>query len=122
MRADDYLGIVYSIRDFPSFSEGLSLRVLAAAVHVNAGFHFPSFSEGLSLRDRIYVEDAGLTSKHFPSFSEGLSLRVSDTDYSRGHAHNFPSFSEGLSLRGPHQVPGCGKRSGISLPFRRDFH
>ena len=75
MRADDYLGIVYSIRDFPSFSEGLSLRVLAAAVHVNAGFHFPSFSEGLSLRDRIYVEDAGLTSKHFPSFSEGLSLR-----------------------------------------------
>ena len=36
--------------DFPSFSEGLSLR---APVHeiLQPAHHFPSFSEGLSLRD-----------------------------------------------------------------------
>ena len=73
------------------------------------------------MRDRIYVEDAGLTSK-FPflfggTFIEGLRRITVDAN-----VENFPSFSEGLSLRGFRQ---CDKEfciAGISLPFRRDFH
>ena len=37
--------------DFPSFSEGLSLRVTPGAAGIGIGANFPSFSEGLSLRD-----------------------------------------------------------------------
>ena len=36
--------------DFPSFSEGLSLRVPAGTLRDVPGKNFPSFSEGLSLR------------------------------------------------------------------------
>ena len=36
--------------DFPSFSEGLSLRLGVCRRGVGLGRHFPSFSEGLSLR------------------------------------------------------------------------
>ena len=61
--------------DFPSFSEGLSLREgLAGAVHGTQELNFPSFSEGLSLRDYICKVKRG-GKPHFPSFSEGLSLR-----------------------------------------------
>ena len=37
--------------DFPSFSEGLSLRVFAIIGLILRRTDFPSFSEGLSLRD-----------------------------------------------------------------------
>ena len=43
--------------------------------------NFPSFSEGLSLRATLLRECVELSS-HFPSFSEGLSLRVLS-----GHGH-----------------------------------
>ena len=36
--------------DFPSFSEGLSLRVTTNYLERHKRWHFPSFSEGLSLR------------------------------------------------------------------------
>ena len=43
-----------------------------------SGSYFPSFSEGLSLR--VAMKDSiGTVLEHFPSFSEGLSLRVTDT-------------------------------------------
>ena len=38
-------------KNFPSFSEGLSLRVIGGNGSVEVPMHFPSFSEGLSLRD-----------------------------------------------------------------------
>ena len=37
--------------------------------------NFPSFSEGLSLRAVVTVAPASDDGAHFPSFSEGLSLR-----------------------------------------------
>ena len=59
--------------DFPSFSEGLSLRP-SQKVLPGPGLDFPSFSEGLSLRlDRAHAQGYEVT--NFPSFSEGLSLR-----------------------------------------------
>ena len=36
---------------FPSFSEGLSLRVIQCTANARSLPHFPSFSEGLSLRE-----------------------------------------------------------------------
>ena len=40
-------------------------------------FDFPSFSEGLSLRAN-HVRLTNVKFYYFPSFSEGLSLRVDD--------------------------------------------
>ena len=37
--------------------------------------YFPSFSEGLSLRLRLLKNGGAVLFAHFPSFSEGLSLR-----------------------------------------------
>ena len=39
-------------KNFPSFSEGLSLRVFRWAYPLHLSADFPSFSEGLSLRGR----------------------------------------------------------------------
>ena len=36
--------------NFPSFSEGLSLRVVISGLILQINLNFPSFSEGLSLR------------------------------------------------------------------------
>ena len=67
-------GLGLGAGDFPSFSEGLSLRHSAIAFTTSAMTDFPSFSEGLSLR--LLTGAAGVWSvRHFPSFSEGLSLR-----------------------------------------------
>ena len=109
--------------DFPSFSEGLSLRhsehVTAARLDRQFPFlfgrafieatsaGFPGFMEGAFpfLFGRAFIEaDAVATALapracNFPSFSEGLSLRRSRTGMPRCHSHHFPSFSEGLSLR-----------------------
>ena len=109
--------------DFPSFSEGLSLRLETDFNRTYKAANFPSFSEGLSLR-RMSMPTASVTLEtDFPSFSEGLSLRRTyQEDYRRRpagfpflfggtfieailkkrlglHHKNFPSFSEGLSLR-----------------------
>ena len=65
--------------------------------------HFPSFSEGLSLR----VHGEGLnpeTVSRFPSFSEGLSLR----DFSDGLRPNwsvFPFLFGGTFIEGMMSLP-----------------
>ena len=53
-----------------AFIEAVNLVQLEALVAVD----FPSFSEGLSLRPRIFSPGQFFT-PNFPSFSEGLSLR-----------------------------------------------
>ena len=63
--------------DFPSFSEGLSLRGFRGQWPSCPVGYFPSFSEGLSLRDAVKPDIDKLTRADFPSFSEGLSLRDS---------------------------------------------
>ena len=44
------LRFVGRVGDFPSFSEGLSLRELPVTLEDTSDTDFPSFSEGLSLR------------------------------------------------------------------------
>ena len=41
--------------NFPSFSEGLSLRVMEMPAGALSMVNFPSFSEGLSLRAQLHV-------------------------------------------------------------------
>ena len=69
------IGVFHSVDDFPSFSEGLSLRRRFKGILQGGGVvDFPSFSEGLSLRH--YLSSVGQApTLNFPSFSEGLSLR-----------------------------------------------
>ena len=84
-------------------------------------FDFPSFSEGLSLRVVPRIEICALRGINFPSFSEGLSLREGIPGFPKSPVHDFPSFSEGLSLRVA-RVGVLLDSVDISLPFRRDFH
>ena len=131
--------------NFPSFSEGLSLREARPAHTTTSLLNFPSFSEGLSLRvERGTYEKAQFG--NFPSFSEGLSLRALMQSLAPLNLGYFPSFSEGLSLRALNvfTLRACSLRFPflfggtfieghapllfsrrpllISLPFRRDFH
>ena len=82
--------------------------------------NFPSFSEGLSLRaERNFPGHEG--SLLFPFLFGGTFIEGYGLPSRPSPDKNFPSFSEGLSLR---VIPSlrrscCG---GISLPFRRDFH
>ena len=117
-----------------------------AVVFLN-GDDFPSFSEGLSLREGRgwHVQD---TPKNFPSFSEGLSLRDCRLARPAGHVGGFPFLFGGTFIEGQQcmqRVPApsrpfpflfggtfiegdpVGRSVGrigreISLPFRRDFH
>ena len=108
----------HPVRDFPSFSEGLSLRadlLFGAAGRLQFPFLFGgTFIEG------VVIHSVEFLFRYFPSFSEGLSLRAKFAGVRRAVV-NFPSFSEGLSLRVP-RVERQPTRCGISLPFRRDFH
>ena len=82
-------------RNFPSFSEGLSLRVAGDAKSPQPSPPFPFLFGGTFIEGNL-----------------DFFLVLIYTD--------FPSFSEGLSLRvqyGPEPV-----QRQISLPFRRDFH
>ena len=62
--------------------------------------NFPSFLEGLSLRLELEAskKEEGRRS-YFPSFLEGLSLRPGCATHVLHVPENFPSFLEGLSLR-----------------------
>ena len=82
---------------------------------------FPSFSEGLSLREEVNLHFTPNT-HYFPSFSEGLSLRGFGSTAFAAFVKDFPSFSEGLSLRVVFNGWLGTAPARISLPFRRDFH
>ena len=107
--------------NFPSFSEGLSLRPVVFHDAARGDKLFPflfggTFIEALALHHFIAPDFT-----NFPSFSEGLSLRQRDVgNFLRGLWY-FPSFSEGLSLR-LRLVIALSINLPISLPFRRDFH
>ena len=82
---------------FPSFSEGLSLRLHAeyADDRITA---FP-FLFGGTFIEAFLLARFCVDVLDFPSFSEGLSLRLTAGSGVAARRPDFPSFSEGLSLR-----------------------
>ena len=121
MRADDSALMRELAQGFPFLFGGTFIEGIWELLRGCEGVNFPSFSEGLSLRGRIHHVGI-ICISHFPSFSEGLSLRALRRLLPHWPTKNFPSFSEGLSLRVCVCVCERGPGGGISLPFRRDFH
>ena len=106
--------------NFPSFSEGLSLRadlLFGAAGRLQFPFLFGgTFIEGPTGGEATHpVRD-------FPSFSEGLSLRVSRQKLRRFLIAKFPFLFGGTFIEGKMAPRRWSVRDRISLPFRRDFH
>ena len=60
--------------------------------------NFPSFSEGLSLRVR-FAEHALTSQRRFPFLFGRAFIEASPQRGCSGRCHDFPSFLEGLSLR-----------------------
>ena len=63
-----------------------------------SGSYFPSFSEGLSLR--VFFAAAPTAIRDFPSFSEGLSLRVDQFLLLFSAAKGFPFLFGGTFIEG----------------------
>ena len=107
--------------NFPSFSEGLSLRLLKhTKTQAANSWHFPSFSEGLSLRPPTLL--SFWVTWGFPFLFGGTFIEAAGKDSVELRSADFPSFSEGLSLRPVLQDEAGQWMVTISLPFRRDFH
>ena len=87
--------------DFPSFSEGLSLRAKNHLTSKDTVCNFPSFSEGLSLRDEN-IYRGSLKWKEFPFLFGGTFIEGAMPCHDLEEGNDFPSFSEGLSLREVH--------------------
>ena len=83
--------------DFPSFSEGLSLREYKCRDEEGKTSHFPSFSEGLSLR--VAQNNFSVFQNRFPFLFGGTFIEGESVASLNALAQDFPSFSEGLSLR-----------------------
>ena len=89
--------------------------------------------------------ESSLENIKFPFLFGGTFIEAKKTPGAAAHRGHFPSFSEGLSLRLAHHPPAEApfsafpflfggtfieattlrwhlRGTGISLPFRRDFH
>ena len=84
--------------NFPSFSEGLSLRLGRSAGWELLRNDFPSFSEGLSLRRKNQAAD-NQAHNEFPFLVGGTFIEALVEILTSEAKIHFPSFSEGLSLR-----------------------
>ena len=85
-------------RDFPSFSEGLSLRLGVVALRDGVGGHFPSFSEGLSLR-LFFCSTASAGACVFPFLFGGAFIEATATvDLNICRAPEFPFLFGGAFI------------------------
>ena len=75
--------------DFPSFSEGLSLREFVTVVSRRSNGAFP-FLFGGTFIEGPPSNFTATTSAYFPSFSEGLSLRVRFAEHALTSQRRFP--------------------------------
>ena len=99
MREIDGLGRSQGIRTFPFLFGGTFIEGLQTIDACQQTDDFPSFSEGLSLRDyKCKVE--GRETPKFPFLFGGTFIEGYPADCIEGFRADFPSFSEGLSLRG----------------------
>ena len=110
------------LRNFPSFSEGLSLRAVNVKQTVWLALKFPflfggTFIEGPCPRPRRCVRCARFPFLFGGTFIEGASMST----HSPGLISYFPSFSEGLSLRLSVFLDDCPE-FGISSLSSGDFH
>ena len=107
--------------DFPSFSEGLSLRRNGANSLTPVENPFPFLFGGTFIEARSNVTVNAFTSD-FPSFSEGLSLRRLDELFRFKNEEEFPFLFGGAFIEGLSRQAQLTAQTAISLPFRRDFH
>ena len=105
--------------NFPSFSEGLSLREAAVVAHM-AQLRFPFLFGGTFIEGKCGLGDEERV-HYFPSFSEGLSLRVWMTLHTASALADFPSFSEGLSLRESHATGRSSRARQFPFLFGGTF-
>ena len=81
------------------------MRAVTAERLVPVTSDFPSFSEGLSLRGTIALYGRS-SSIYFPSFSEGLSLRVGRVEEAKKSlAPLFPFLFGGTFIEGYKIIP-----------------
>ena len=121
MRGAANMGKNVIVEDFPSFSEGLSLRAYSHPPFRRLPAAFPFLFGGTFIEG---CRPCGLCCvlRNFPSFSEGLSLREYEPLTALLLLLHFPSFSEGLSLRERRNDRVFKRGASFPFPFRRDFH
>ena len=91
---------VKSCMNFPSFSEGLSLRGPGDTAHARSGIQFPFLFGGTFIEGAIRVNEKDLA-HGFPFLFGGTFIEGDEVRVYRVCRLHFPSFSEGLSLRDP---------------------
>ena len=108
--------------DFPSFSEGLSLRADVWAHRGNERRTFPFLFGGTFIEGWSAPAPHLIIGANFPSFSEGLSLRDPSEQTTPQPHPRFPFLFGGTFIEGRQSRSFPLPTSAISLPFRRDFH
>ena len=108
--------------NFPSFSEGLSLRGLLATRGGCVGFCGFPFLFGGAFIEGGTATPTDPTSTLFPFLFGGAFIEGCFDELGINGANYFPSFSEGLSLRAETTSNAPSESTRISLPFRRGFH
>ena len=82
---------------------------------------FPSFSEGLSLRRPHFADVADQHGK-FPFLFGGTFIEASKEGKACGFVRAFPFLFGGTFIEALVCGPSGFGKTTISLPFRRDFH
>ena len=83
---------------FPFLFGGTFIEALTAGSYVDGHGDFPSFSEGLSLRRNHLIRGAAAHAR-FPFLFGGTFIEAQSVRFLDRSSLHFPSFSEGLSLR-----------------------
>ena len=89
---------------------------------INDDGNFPSFSEGLSLRHSDSERERGENQREFPFLFGGTFIEATFCGASSTVAYAFPFLFGGTFIEAVHCLTVTAGTSEISLPFRRDFH
>ena len=107
--------------NFPSFSEGLSLRLNTIWRLLPGVILFP-FLFGRAFIEACTRRGIPVRVLTFPFLFGRAFIEALIMGPSRRRGPHFPSFSEGLSLRRSAATPKQKSETDISLPFRKGFH
>ena len=99
--------------DFPSFSEGLSLRAVPPRGNHPCRWYFPSFSEGLSLR--VDVDRVTILHTKFPFLFGGTFIEGKVPRLIAEPAREFPFLFGGTFIEG--KVPRLIAEPAREFPF-----